>query len=108
LAADAERLSRELAKGLARIRLMRKPVIAAIHGQALGGGFELALACHAIVATDDKKTQLGLPEVQLGLIPGANGLLRIAERSGLQTALDLGLTGKNTRAAKAKKLGLID
>ncbi len=108
LAADAERMSRELAKGLARIKHLKKPIIAAINGQALGGGFELALACHAIVATDDKKTQLGLPEVQLGLIPGANGLLRVAERSGLQTALDLGLTGKNTRAAKAKKLGLID
>ena len=108
LAADAERMSRALAKGLARIKHLKKPVIAAINGQALGGGFELALACHAIVATDDKKTQLGLPEVQLGLLPGANGLLRVAERAGLQTALDLGLTGKNTRAAKAKKLGLID
>jgi len=108
LAADAERMAKELAQGLVRLRGMAKPIVAAVHGQALGGGFELALACHAIVASDDKKTALGLPEVQLGLLPGANGLLRIAERAGLQVALDLGLTGKNTRAAKAKKLGIVD
>jgi 3-hydroxyacyl-CoA dehydrogenase/enoyl-CoA hydratase/3-hydroxybutyryl-CoA epimerase len=108
LAADAERMSRELAQGLARIKGLRKPVVAAVNGQALGGGFELALACHAIVLSDDKKTAVGLPEVQLGLMPGANGLLRIAERAGLQVALDLGLTGKNVRPSKAKKLGLCD
>jgi 3-hydroxyacyl-CoA dehydrogenase/enoyl-CoA hydratase/3-hydroxybutyryl-CoA epimerase len=108
LASDAERMSAELAKGLVRLGRLTKPFVAAVHGSALGGGFELALACHAIVATDDKKTALGLPEVQLGLIPAANGLLRVAERAGLQVALDLGLTGKNVRPAKAKKLGLVD
>ena len=108
LAADAERMAGDLARGLLQIRASKKPIVAAVHGQALGGGFELALACHAIVASDDKKTALGLPEVQLGLLPGANGLLRVAERAGLQAALDLGLTGKSTRAFKAKKLGLVD
>jgi 3-hydroxyacyl-CoA dehydrogenase/enoyl-CoA hydratase/3-hydroxybutyryl-CoA epimerase len=108
VAAEAERMAGELARELGRLRSSRKPVVAAVHGQALGGGFELALACHAIVVSDDRKTALGLPEVQLGLLPGANGLLRVAERAGLQVALDLGLTGKNTRAAKAKKLGLAD
>ena len=108
LAGDAEKMARELALELGRVKKSRKPIVAAVNGQALGGGFELALGCHAIVLSDDKKTAVGLPEVQLGLLPGANGLLRVAERAGLQVALDLGLTGKNTRAAKAKKLGLAD
>ena len=108
LASDAERMARDVARGLATIRAGKKPVVAAVHGPALGGGFEIALACHAIVASDDAKTSLGLPEVQLGLIPAANGLLRLADRAGLQVALDLGLTGKPTRAAKAKKMGMVD
>jgi 3-hydroxyacyl-CoA dehydrogenase/enoyl-CoA hydratase/3-hydroxybutyryl-CoA epimerase len=107
-AADAEHMSRELAKGLGWFQSMKKPIVAAVRGQALGGGFELALACRAIVLSDDKKTQVGLPEVQLGLMPGANGLLRVAKRAGLQVALDLGLTGKNTRSQKALKLGLCE
>jgi 3-hydroxyacyl-CoA dehydrogenase/enoyl-CoA hydratase/3-hydroxybutyryl-CoA epimerase len=104
-AGEAERLAKELALGIRALR-KGKPVVAAVNGQALGGGFELALACTAIVAADDAK--LGLPEVQLGLIPAANGLLRVAERAGLQVALDLGLTGRNLRASKAKKAGLVD
>jgi 3-hydroxyacyl-CoA dehydrogenase/enoyl-CoA hydratase/3-hydroxybutyryl-CoA epimerase len=107
-AADAEKLARKFAAGLGQFQSMKKPIVAAVHGQALGGGFEVALACSAIVLSDDKKTQVGLPEVQLGLIPAANGLLRVVERAGLQVALDLGLTGKNTRAAKALKLGLCE
>ena len=108
LAQDAERMARELAKGFARLAKLKKPVVAAVHGPALGGGFELALACRAIVVSDDKKTVLGLPEVSLGVLPGANGLLRVAERAGLQVALDVGLTGKHLRAEKAKRLGLVD
>ncbi len=117
LASEAEALARKLATRLSAIkppgalrrpRRGEKPIVCAVHGQALGGGFEIALACHAIVASDDKKTTFGLPEVQLGLVPAANGMLRIAERAGLEVALDLSLTGKNTRAAKAKKLGLVD
>jgi 3-hydroxyacyl-CoA dehydrogenase/enoyl-CoA hydratase/3-hydroxybutyryl-CoA epimerase len=108
LASDAERRAAELARGLQRLGAPSKPFVAAVHGAALGGGFELAMACRAIVISDDKKSVVGLPEVQLGLIPAANGLLRIAERAGLQVALDLGLTGKNVRPAKAKRLGLVD
>jgi 3-hydroxyacyl-CoA dehydrogenase/enoyl-CoA hydratase/3-hydroxybutyryl-CoA epimerase len=107
-ASDAEKMSRELVKELDRLRLLPKPTVAAVNGQALGGGFELALACKAIVLSDDKKTAVGLPEVQLGLLPGANGLLRVAERAGLQVALDLGLTGKNVRPSKAKRIGLCE
>jgi 3-hydroxyacyl-CoA dehydrogenase / enoyl-CoA hydratase / 3-hydroxybutyryl-CoA epimerase len=107
-ASEAEKMAKELARELGRLRSIPKPVVAAVNGQALGGGFELALSCRAIVLSDDKKTAVGQPEVQLGLLPGANGLLRIAERAGLQVALDLGLTGKNVRPAKAKKLGLCE
>jgi 3-hydroxyacyl-CoA dehydrogenase/enoyl-CoA hydratase/3-hydroxybutyryl-CoA epimerase len=85
-----------------------KPVVAAIHGAALGGGFEVALACHARVLTDDKKTVLAFPEVQLGLLPGMNGLQRLAEKVGLQVAIDYGLTGKNMRPSKARSLGVAD
>jgi 3-hydroxyacyl-CoA dehydrogenase / enoyl-CoA hydratase / 3-hydroxybutyryl-CoA epimerase len=107
-ASDAEALSREGHRGLARIAASTKPFVAAVHGPALGGGFELALACHARVCTDDKKTSFGFPEVQLGLLPGANGLQRFARIVGLQAALDYGLTGKNLRASKARVLGVVE
>jgi 3-hydroxyacyl-CoA dehydrogenase / enoyl-CoA hydratase / 3-hydroxybutyryl-CoA epimerase len=107
-AAEAEELSSTLAMGVRRLHDEKKPWVAAVDGPALGGGFELALACRAIVASDDNKTVFGLPEVQLGLLPAANGMLRIAQRASIQLALDLALTGKNTRPAKAKKLGLVD
>ena len=85
-----------------------KPVVAAIHGPALGGGLELALACTYRIATDDRRTQLGQPEVQLGLIPGAGGTQRLPQLIGIAQALDLILSGKSVRAAKAKKLNLVD
>ena len=107
-AEEAARGSKELGDALLRLENSRKPIVAAIHGAALGGGFELALACHARIASDDKKTVLGLPEVQLGLLPGADGLQRLARLAGLQVALDHGLTGKNLRPDKAKKLGVVD
>ncbi|MBX3260395.1 MAG: enoyl-CoA hydratase/isomerase family protein [Labilithrix sp.] len=107
-AQDAEEASREVARRFERLGAGPKPVVAYVHGSALGGGFELALACTASIATDDAKTALGLPEVKLGLIPAANGLFRIAERAGLRAALDLGLTGKNLRPAAALRLGLVD
>src|SRR6266478_6509066 len=74
-AAEATALARGGQQALARLEELgrRKPVVAAIHGAALGGGLELALACTYRIATDDKRTQLGQPEVQLGLIPGAGG-----------------------------------
>jgi 3-hydroxyacyl-CoA dehydrogenase/enoyl-CoA hydratase/3-hydroxybutyryl-CoA epimerase len=106
--ADAEAISRLGRAAMNRLEGMAKPVVAAVHGAALGGGLELALACTARVGSDDPKTVLGLPEVQLGLVPGGNGLQRLARIVGLQEALDMALTGKNVRAAKAKKLGLLD
>ena len=72
--AEAERLSFEGQEMVSRVETLPKPVVAAIHGACLGGGLELALACHYRVATDHPKTQLGLPEVQLGLIPGRGRL----------------------------------
>ncbi|AUX27996.1 MULTISPECIES: fatty acid oxidation complex subunit alpha FadJ [Sorangium] len=107
-AAQAEAMCRAGHEAVLRIVRSPKPIVAAIHGAALGGGFEVALACHARVLSDDKKTVLGLPEVQLGLLPGINGLQRLAERAGLQAALDHGLTGKNMRPSKARQLGVAD
>ena len=85
-----------------------KPVVCAIHGGCLGGGTELALAAHWRIATDHPKTSLSLPEVQLGLIPGAGGTQRLPQLIGLQAALDMILTGKTIRAKKALQLGLVD
>src|SRR4029078_1578706 len=83
-------------------------IIAAIHGACLGGGLETALACRYRIGTDHPKTILGLPEVQLGLIPRAGGTPRLPRGIGLTNALDLILTGKHVRAKKALQLGLID
>jgi 3-hydroxyacyl-CoA dehydrogenase/enoyl-CoA hydratase/3-hydroxybutyryl-CoA epimerase len=91
-----------------RLDAFEKPVVAAIHGACLGGGLEWALACDYRVATDSPKTSLGLPEVQLGLIPGAGGTQRLPRLVGAQVALDLILTGKSLKAKKALKLGVVD
>src|SRR5437773_1836032 len=107
-ATDAERLSRDGQMLLDSIERLRVPIVAAIHGACLGGGLETALACRYRIATDHPKTILGLPEVQLGLIPGAGGTQRLPRRIGLTNALDLILTGKHVRAKKALQLGLID
>ena len=107
-AEEGERVSREGHKVMNQIENCPKPVVAAIHGVALGGGLEVALACHARVVTDSKKTQLGLPEAQLGLLPGGGGTQRLPRQIGVQAALDLMLTGKNVDAKKALKLGLVD
>ena len=84
------------------------PTVAAIHGDCLGGGLELALACTARIASSDKRTKLALPEVMLGLLPGAGGTQRLPRLVGLTGALDMMLTGKNIRATKALKMGLVD
>jgi len=107
-AADAERLSRDGQMLLDSLERLRVPIVAAIHGACLGGGLETALACRYRIGTDHPKTILGLPEVQLGLIPGAGGTQRLPRRIGLTDALDLILTGKHVRAKKALQLGLID
>ena len=106
--AEAERLSFEGQEMVSRVETLPKPVVAAIHGACLGGGLELALACHYRVASDHPKTQLGLPEVQLGLIPGAGGTQRLPRLIGLRASLDMILSGRGERAPKALRLGLVD
>ncbi len=84
------------------------PTVVCVHGVCLGGGTEFALSCKTIIASDDRKTQMGLPEVKLGLLPGFGGTYRMPKRIGLPSALDLILTGKTVDGRKGKKLGLID
>ncbi|EDW57841.1 trifunctional enzyme subunit alpha, mitochondrial [Drosophila virilis] len=91
-----------------RMERSRKPIVAAISGVCLGGGLELALACHYRIATKDNKTKLGLPEVMLGLLPGGGGTVRLPRLTSVPTALDLELTGKQVRADRAKRLGIVD
>jgi enoyl-CoA hydratase/long-chain 3-hydroxyacyl-CoA dehydrogenase len=91
-----------------RIEDSKKPFVAAIDGSCMGGGLEVALACHYRIASQSKKTQLSLPEVMLGLLPGAGGTQRLPKLIGLQASLDMMLTGKNIRPDKARKLGLVD
>lgn len=106
------RKGRELAargqEVLGMIENLPFPVVAAIHGPALGGGLELALACHYRVITDHPKTVLGLPEVKLGIHPGFGGTQRLPRLVGLRNSLDMILTGKNVYPGKALKLGLAD
>ena len=91
-----------------RIPVLGKPVVAAIHGTCLGGGLEAALACTYRVATEHEKTTLGLPEVQLGIIPAAGGCQRLPRLVGLQTALDIILAGKVLPARHAFRRGIVD
>ena len=91
-----------------RIETGRMPIVVAVEGACLGGGLEFALAAAYRLAADTPKTVFALPEIKLGLIPGAGGTQRLPRRIGVQAALDMILTGKNVRAKKAKQLGLVD
>ena len=93
---------------LQRLATLATPTVAAINGAALGGGLEVALACDYRIITDHPKTQLGLPEVQLGLLPAGGGTQRLPRLIGLQRALGLLLTGKNVYPRQALRLGLAD
>lgn len=93
---------------LMKIEKSEKPIVSAINGSCLGGGLEVALASHYRIAVKDKKTVLGLPEVLLGLLPGAGGTQRLPKLISLPNALDMMLKGKMIRADKAKKMGLVD
>lgn len=106
--ADAEQLSRDGQALLDRVATFPKPIVAGIHGACLGGGLEFALACRYRIATDHPKTQLGLPEIQLGILPAAGGCQRLPRLIGARAALDMILAGKSERAAKAFRLGIID
>lgn len=107
--AELSRRSQDLFARVAGLtKAFGKPVVAAIDGPALGGGLELALACSHRIASDRSHTKLALPEVQLGLIPGAGGTQRLPRLIGVANALDMILTGKNVRPSKAARLGLVD
>jgi 3-hydroxyacyl-CoA dehydrogenase / enoyl-CoA hydratase / 3-hydroxybutyryl-CoA epimerase len=94
---------------LRRLETLRLPVVAAINGAALGGGLELALACHRRICVSDPKLQLGLPEVRLGLLPGAGGVVRTVRMLGVLDALDqVLLEGRRMAPAEALKIGLVD
>ncbi|NBH04822.1 3-hydroxyacyl-CoA dehydrogenase NAD-binding domain-containing protein [Amycolatopsis sp. SID8362] len=98
-----------LMKGqMRRIEQLGKPVVAAINGAALGGGLEIALATHHRIAADVKGSQIGLPEVTLGLLPGGGGVVRTVRLLGIQSALlNVLLQGQRHRPAKALELGLV-
>ncbi|MEX0899985.1 MAG: 3-hydroxyacyl-CoA dehydrogenase NAD-binding domain-containing protein [Gammaproteobacteria bacterium] len=105
---DALALIRGGQQVLERLERLPCPTVAMINGFALGGGLELALACRYRVALDDPKTQLGLPEVKLGIHPGFGGTVRSIRLVGVLPAMDMMLTGRGLRARAAKKIGLVD
>lgn len=107
-ASEAQVLATQGQQMFQKLEELPFPVVAAIHGPCLGGGLELALACDYRVCSDDNKTRLGLPEVMLGLLPGSGGTQRLPQLIGLLLSLDIILTGKQLRAKKAQKLGLVD
>jgi 3-hydroxyacyl-CoA dehydrogenase/enoyl-CoA hydratase/3-hydroxybutyryl-CoA epimerase len=104
--ADLHKLCGRLGRLFRRLETNGKPFVAAIHGLALGGGLELALACHERVAAEN--TQVGLPEVKLGLLPGAGGTQRLPRLIGRTAALEMMLRGEPVSAARARELGIID
>ncbi|MBB3663983.1 MULTISPECIES: 3-hydroxyacyl-CoA dehydrogenase NAD-binding domain-containing protein [Prauserella salsuginis group] len=108
-AAEVTEASNELKGQLRRLETLGKPVVAAINGAALGGGLEIALACHRRIVADVKGTAIGLPEVSLGLLPGGGGIVRTVRLLGIQSAImNVLVQGQRHRPAKALELGLVD
>jgi len=97
-----------LKKQLRRLETLGKPVVAALNGAALGGGLEIALACHYRIALNNPKAQFGLPEVGLGLLPGGGGIVRLTRMIGLQPALPLLTEGKRLKVKEALSNGIIN
>ena len=93
---------------LAKLEKLGKPVVAAINGAALGGGYEICLACHHRVALNSPAVQLGLPEVSLGLLPGGGGIVRLVSKLGVEKAIMPLLEGTRFNVAKAHAAGLIE
>ncbi|XP_037100849.1 hydroxyacyl-CoA dehydrogenase trifunctional multienzyme complex subunit alpha a [Syngnathus acus] len=104
---EVTHLSQEGQKMFEKIEKSPIPIVAAINGSCLGGGLEFAISCQYRIATKSRKTILGTPEVMLGLLPGAGGTQRLPQMVGLPGAFDMMLTGRNIRADKAKKMGLV-
>ena len=100
--------SRKLSQLYRRLETSGKPWVCALNGTAMGGGFELALACHYRVATDNPKTRLGLPEIKIGLFPGAGGTQRVARMLAPADALQFLLKGDQLKVDRAKAMKLID
>lgn len=108
-AADMAAELKEIHRQLRVLETLGKPVVAALNGTALGGGLEIALACHYRVAQQNPKAEFGLPEVSLGLLPGGGGLTRVTRMLGIQNALmNVLMQGQRMKADKAQSVGLID
>ncbi|KAM6220767.1 trifunctional enzyme subunit alpha, mitochondrial [Rhynchocyon petersi] len=105
---EVTQLSQEGQRMFEKLEKSPKPIVAAISGSCLGGGLELAIACQYRIATKDRKTVLGAPEVLLGILPGAGGTQRLPKMVGMPAAFDMMLTGRSIRADRAKKMGLVD
>ncbi len=108
--AERERMLEELLASkapLARLEKLGVPVVVGINGAALGGGYEIALACHHRIALDDRRVKIGLPEAMLGLMPGAGGVVRLVRLLGMQAALTLISQGKQLDAGRALDQGLV-
>ncbi len=107
-AGSGERLAQKGQAVFSKLEALPFPTVAAIHGPCMGGGLELALACAYRVISNDQKTALALPEVNLGIIPGFGGTQRLPRLVGLSNALDMILSGKSVYSKKAGKIGLAD
>jgi len=105
---EALKFSRRASRMHRAMETSGKPWVAAINGLALGGGFELALACHGRILVDDPRAVVGLPEVNVGLLPGSGGTVRLGILAGMKSALDLLLTGRQVAPAEALLLGIVD
>lgn len=101
-------LNTRVKKLLRRFENLALPTVAAINGAALGGGYEMALACKYRIAQDHEKNLIGLPEVTLGLLPGAGGVVRLVRMLGIAKALDVLLNGRFYKAQEALSIGLVD
>lgn len=106
--AEMLKVSSELNRVFRSIETSGKPTVAAMNGTALGGGYEICLACHHRIALNNPKTLIGLVEVTIGLLPGAGGTQRLPRMIGMQAALPLILEGKKVAVQEAKTLGLVD
>src|SRR5439155_6838339 len=104
--AEAEAKSREVQQLFGELSLLPYPTVAAINGPCLGGGTELALAMRHRIASNSRKVSIGLPEVQLGILPGFGGTQRLPRLVGLVPAMDLLLTGRSLDSRRAYRIGL--